>query len=199
MPAGASTALAAFVTALCLASCGGFKAVEGPDATASGDGPPPVGGHGAGPQGSLPTGYCCSKDEECRYRSCLDFGGVRMCADHCYGDLACQGNLPGFRCSSADAGQRYCEPVAAGQACVPAQQATYGSRGLGRCCLATHDNRAGGECESGRCIAFGSSSNPYYCTNLCTKPTDCPGSYTCIAIPGGAVCMASGDPYTCGK
>lgn len=179
------------------AACDGFRAVEGPDARANRDGPSVIGGSGPGPMGALPTGYCCTGDDQCRHRSCRDFSGVRMCSDPCHSDSACEGNLPGFHCADPDAGERHCAPKTPGLACRPAQQFTYGGKGLGACCVATHDNRAGLECLSGRCVAWGDNSNPYYCASPCGKPSDCPGAYVCFSTPTSAVCKPSAETYTC--
>src|SRR5579883_2022190 len=39
---------------------------------------------GPGPWGALPTGYCCTSNDDCRHRNCIDTGGgIKMCSDDC--------------------------------------------------------------------------------------------------------------------
>src|SRR4051794_37229030 len=50
---------------------------------------------GPGAHGSLPSGYCCTADTECRYRHCVDVGsGNKMCLDECKNPEFC--TRPGF-------------------------------------------------------------------------------------------------------
>lgn len=192
-----------------LAGCSGFKEVDkdkpdsavtpGSDATSAFDGAPPTGGTGPGPWGALPTGYCCTGDEQCRYRRCVDSGGGRMCADECHSDDPCQGGLPGFHCVGASTGKAgLCLPQsAANTSCVPADQFKYGKKKLGGCCVATHDGRAGAECEGNHCGAFGELSNPFICTHVCAKAADCPGNYICTPVAHYSICAPLAKTYTC--
>jgi hypothetical protein len=92
-----------------------------------------------------------------------------------------------------------CTPTTPGAACVPADQYGHGTKGLGACCTATHDARAGQECAGGHCDGFGADSNPYICTNDCdpATPSDCPGNYFCLNVGTHSVCSPVADPYTC--
>jgi hypothetical protein len=151
------------------------------------------GGTGPGPWGALPTGYCCASNADCRDRNCQAFG----CTDECLDDDTCNA-LPGYHCVGAtmfDPGT--CQPVQMATACTPSSQFHYGGKKLGDCCVATHDGMSGLECEGGRCDASGADSNPYICTNVCTKAADCPGNYLCLPLVNFKVCTPVSDPYTC--
>ncbi len=183
-----------------VAGCGGFRTVDAGDGGGGGgvDAATSMGGGtGPGPYGALPTGYCCASDQDCRYRNCVSFAGVSMCADSCDGDGSCNA-LPGFHCVGADqfnAGR--CEPLTMGAACTPASQFHLGTKPLGACCTATHDGKGGLDCVGGLCYGFGDVSNPYICVNQCASLADCPGNYNCGPIDRGAVCAPLADPYTC--
>lgn len=182
-----------------LVSCDGFKAVgldsrAGDGGTGQQDAPP------GGPGGVLPTGYCCQEDEDCRFRTCRDFGGGKMCVDYCTHDGACQGHLPGFHCVDADAGQGYrrCRPDSPTLACKPASSFVRGTRARGDCCTATHTGTAGLECAGGFCVGWGPVSNPYMCTNLCATDADCAGPYRCQAAGDLKQCAPLNmQSYTC--
>lgn len=183
------------------AACGDFKSsTPTADAGPVQDGASiDAGGNvGPGPFGALPSGYCCTKNEDCRYRDCATIGGMKMCTDPCDTNDGCN-VLPGYACVGAtpqDSGR--CEPTAAGAACVPAASFSRGAKKLGQCCTATHDATAGLECEGGQCGAFGDVSNPFICTNACAKPADCPGNYLCSPVTNTySICVALASTYTC--
>ena len=149
-----------------------------------------------GPRGALPSGYCCTGDEQCRWRDCRDVAGARSCSDSCFDDDGCNATA-GMRCVGATGNTPgHCEPVAPG-ACLPAAQFHYGADKVGACCTATHDGRAGLDCEGGLCWAFGGLSNPYICIHVCTKAADCPADYLCSFAEHFSVCVPLADPYTC--
>jgi hypothetical protein len=221
----ALAALLAGGAALTVASCNDFKSTspsEPDDAGGSPDGSSSPGDQdgaaskdaassrdgsasgetGPGPRGALPSGYCCTSDDECRYRNCATIHGSKMCADACEGSgtSSCDGNLPGFTCegSSPSAGGQ-CEPPAAAT-CVPASQFVHGTKKLGACCTALHTGEAGNECEGGHCSSFGAVNNPYICVNACASAADCPGNFKCTNTGSGyAICLMLADPYTCDK
>lgn len=175
---------------LALVACGDFKTSTPTDGGASGDTSVPPGSTGVGPFGALPSGYCCTKNEDCRYRDCKQFGSVKMCSDPCDSNDGCN-SAPGLACNMAN---MTCEPATA-LGCVPAEQWILGTKQLGDCCTATHDGHAGQECVGNRCVAFGPVTNPYICTQACSKPSDCPGAYFCSA---DAFCVPENTTsYTC--
>lgn len=145
---------------------------------------------GPGPHGALPTGYCCNTDEDCRYRACLDFGGVKVCSDRCLSNAACATG-PGFACSKTT---EQCEPTGA-PACIPASEWKVGPQPIGACCVATGDGTAGEECQGNLCMAFGPTSNPFICTQACDTPKDCPANYKCETQVG--FCWPYATAYTC--
>ena len=159
----------------------------------------PPGPNGAGRSGALPSGYCCVANEQCRYRNCAFIGTQRMCTDECSGDDMCAGGLSNFHCVGATQFQRgRCEPRENSFKCVPKEQFTRGTKGLGACCTATHNGAAGLECEGGHCGAFGGTANPYICINGCSGAPDCPGNYACLSVDNGRrICVPLADPYTC--
>ena len=198
-----------FAIALSVASCGGFQLLPNGDGSA-GDRdlsfPPGTdlagfdfstsgnvdfaqqgGGTGPGPYGAMPTGYCCNSSDDCRERSCVDFGGGKMCSDGCFEDSACDAS-PGI---TASAPPRTTRSLSAGRQrrpLHPGVELPLWRKELGACCIATHDGHAGAECEGGRCDASGDLSNPYICTNVCKGPTDCPGNFNCFNIGPFSVC-----------
>ncbi len=157
------------------------------------------GGTGPGPHGSLPNGYCCTKNEECRWRNCADVGGVKMCLDTCRHQETCTGKgLPsGFTCDAAsvyDDGS--CRPPA-GFACLDPGTFSRGGKLTGECCTATGDGSAGLECEGALCITYSRSSNdnPFVCSNACESGSDCAKGFTCEVTLG--MCVPGNDPYVC--
>ncbi|MSP63402.1 MAG: hypothetical protein EXR72_24280 [Myxococcales bacterium] len=157
----------------------------------------PQGGTGPGPYGALPSGYCCTANVECRFRRCLAMAGGMMCSDNCDGDGSCP--EPEYKCIGAtmfDPGR--CEPVVKAMKCTLAAMFQRGAKKLGACCSATHDWKAGLECEGGRCDAFGDIKNPFICNQACAKAADCPGAYKCTPIDDNlSICLPFADPYTC--
>jgi len=170
---------------------GGVGAVggaAGAGGTASGGSSGSGGGvHGPGPFGALPAGYCCTSDDECRYRNCADFGGVKMCSDECDSNDGCNTGQ-NMICSSS----YQCEPAGT-PSCIPADQFSVGTKKIGACCVATGDGHSGEECESNRCVAVGDLSNPFICTQPCTKQA-CPAQYQCL---GFMFCAPLAATYTC--
>lgn len=209
-PPRLGTTIAGALCLLGLVGCSSFTEVGDAggqkDAASPGDGPagkeskPPgddifsPGGTGPGEWGALPSGYCCSSDSECRFRSCIDLNGAKMCSDPCSTDDGCKGTVVGLTCNT-QLGR--CEPETAGTACVPADTFAYGAKKLGQCCLATHDGWAGFECEGNHCVAFGDYSNPFICTHVCTKALDCPGNYACLPVDTYAICVPLAETYSC--
>lgn len=145
--------------------------------------------HGPGPFGALPAGYCCTSDQECRFRNCADFGGVRMCADECSHDDGCNTGK-NLTCSFATG---YCEPSGAPE-CIPAEQWVVGTKKAGACCIPTGDGTAGQECEANRCVAVGDLQNPFICTQPCADIGDCPPKYSCL---GHSFCAPLASLYDC--
>lgn len=195
------------VLAVVLGACGGFKSAavdggaEGGAFDAGGDGAISADGAashaGPGPHGALPSGYCCTTNADCRYRSCVDFGGSKMCADECMSQDSCDGNLANLICVGA--GQftpGACQPKTPGTACVPAAQFTYGSKQLGQCCTPTWNGANGNECEGGHCGQTG--NDPFMCTQACSKAGDCPGDFFCSPVSNGySLCIPGASALTC--
>lgn len=192
------------------ASCSGFKsgtadggadassasdAQPASDAIASGEGGGP--NSGPGPRGALPTGYCCAKNEDCRYRSCVDVGGgVKMCSDICRSQDACDGGLPGFVCMGGSQfvdGQ--CMPSAPMAKCVPADRFTHGTKPLRACCTPTYNGANGNECEGGHCAE---NNGVWMCSNACSKASDCPGPFLCTPLTSTySECIVDGMGVMC--
>ncbi len=155
---------------------------------------------GPGPEGALPTGYCCTSNEDCRNRYCVDLGGGnKMCEDECDGSQsACQGLLSGFTCTWDDAMvDGFCEPTSPSTQCVPADQYQHGTKPDGACCSATGNATSGQECLSGNCGAFGDQSNPYICNLACDATHTCPGTSLCSNVGVYSVCVPLANTYTC--
>ena len=155
-------------------------------------------GKGPGPHGSLPSGYCCTADTECRYRHCVDTGaGGKMCLDECEHDAFCTRPDITFTCNTAAS---MCQP-SPGFRCLPAASFTRGAKPLGACCnagpAATNDGTAGSDCEGNQCAAVG--NGPLVCTNRCSFTSDCAGagSFTCILFGTSKACVPTSSSYTC--
>jgi hypothetical protein len=164
--------------------------------TAQGEGGTFPAGKGPGPHGSLPSGYCCTADSECRYRHCVDTGaGGKMCLDECEHDVFCTRPDITFTC---DATSSRCKP-SAGFRCLPAAGFTRGTKPLGACCnagsAATNDGTAGSDCEGNQCAAVG--SGPLVCTNRCSFESECGGGFACILFGSTKACVPTSDSYTC--
>lgn len=204
--------LAASLGAVTVGACSGLKdgqvdtdggsapsTTGAPSSTASGgEAGTPIGPQpgttplGPGFYGALPNGYCCTQDEDCRSRKCVDGIGGRMCRDRCTTAESCLDAAGSFTCEA-----NLCAPET-GTTCVPANTFQRGTKKLGECCLATHDGRAGNECEGGRCDAFGADENPYICSQACKVPADCPGPYMCVPGPYDfKICVPEAKTYTC--
>jgi hypothetical protein len=156
--------------------------------------------YGAGPEGALPSGYCCTSNEDCRNRYCVDLGGGnKMCEDECDGSQsACDGLLAGFTCTWDDAMvDGFCEPMSPTTQCVPADQYQHGTKPDGACCSATGNATSGQECLSGNCGAFGDQSNPYICNLACDATHTCPGTAQCANVGVYSVCAPLANMYTC--
>jgi hypothetical protein len=151
---------------------------------------------GPGPLGALPTGYCCTSDDECRWRTCLkpQGGSDGHCADRCFSDDVCTAFAPGYRCDTST--ERCVSTTAPAFNCLPQDRYIRGQKPLGACCQ--HGFlQSGQECAGGHCQSTGHSANPFYCTQGCTGA--CPAGYLCAA----GFCWNAGslsDPmfmYTC--
>jgi hypothetical protein len=179
----------------CVVGCTGNQVGEsnpGNDAGAAGGGGGSTGGqHGAGPNGSLPSGYCCQADQDCRYRTCLDLGsGVKTCSDPCTVEEACNA-APGLTCEPST---ERCKPIGA-PTCIPADQWVLGPKAIGDCCVPTFDGQAGSECQGNLCISFHDISNPYICSQACDAPKDCPPGYSCNQAT--RFCWPLAETYAC--
>jgi len=153
---------------------------------------------GAGPLGALPTGYCCSSDDDCRNRHCENVGGAKMCLDFCLDDDACTGITTGFHCALNTEGYGFCQPTSTAPTCVAKATYRHGLKPLGSCCQPLGDGRQGSECLSGVCDRNG-ADNPYLCTTDCGKAT-CPATFTCGHADDFGLrfeCLPVGVSYSC--
>ena len=160
---------------------------------------------GPGPHGSLPSGYCCTSDSECRYRHCVDvtaFGagaGPKMCLDECYDPRLCTRPDLAFTCQRPGSGAGLCIPPAGGFTCLDPTTFTRGPKDVGACCNGgigvVNDGTAGSICEGNTCMASG--ANPLICTHRCVVQSDCPGGYVCDLLGTSKACLRVGSPYTC--
>ncbi|MBS2018436.1 MAG: hypothetical protein JST00_36560 [Deltaproteobacteria bacterium] len=173
----------------------------GPSDGGPGDGPAgdaASGSFGPGPHGSLPSGYCCTSDAECRYRHCVDTGaGGKMCLDECSRDLFCTRPDLAFTCEVTGS-PRLCKP-SAGFACLPSSTFQRGKRPIGACCNAAaapnNDGTAGSECEGNQCASV--SNAPLVCTHRCASQADCIGGFACILFGTSKACVPVSSAYTC--
>lgn len=153
----------------------------GSSSSSSGGGSSSSGGMGAGPFGALPSGYCCTKNEDCRERNCLQKDGIGVCADSCASTSSCLNGAVPLTCVGFTAFELgHCEPTNTPTTCLPANTFRYGGKQLGECCAVTRDLTAGKECAGNTCLAFGEPGMPYICTHACRSRVDCPGSFRCI-------------------
>ena len=155
-------------------------------------------GFGPGPHGSLPSGYCCTDDSECRDRHCEDLGGGKMCLDRCRSNALCR-RPPDLAWSCDNGGSSFnvgfCKPTGP-FACIPAAQYELGTKMSGDCCTATGDGWAGLECAGGRCIEVG--EGPFFCTQGCVQPKDCPAGFVCERLNDDYKdCVPANRPYAC--
>lgn len=149
----------------------------------------PGGGTGPGPLGALPAGYCCTKNEDCRVRICMN----GYCTDECRVAADCMLYSSKMDC----AGNGFCQSTA-GFTCLDPSGFHYGTAATGRCC--NPGPPSANYCEGGLCNSTGASQNPFYCTQGCLTSNDCPIGYLCSAN----FCWIAGslnDPvnytYTC--
>jgi hypothetical protein len=153
---------------------------------------------GPGPHGALPGGFCCTRDEDCRNRHCVDTAGGKMCLDGCRGNNdPCTRTDVQFTCDSAQFQDGWCQPPT-GFVCKPSESFQRGTKKAGACCTPTGNGTAGLECEGGLCIAIGPVTNPYVCSNSCTVPGDCEGPMICQTITATKrECIPANSTYTC--
>jgi len=180
------------------------KPPAGSDGSAPGDdaskGDAAPSNFGPGPHGSLPSGYCCTADTECRYRKCVDTGaGGKMCLDECATDRFCTRPDISFTCPAVAGGEvRLCRPPT-GFACLPASSFERGTKPIGACCNAgvapANDGTAASACEGNYCLAVGQS--PLVCTHRCEFQKDCPGGYVCSEAGASKACVPQKSGYTC--
>ncbi|MBS2018437.1 MAG: hypothetical protein JST00_36565 [Deltaproteobacteria bacterium] len=188
--------------------CGDFKTASsgtppadgGSSGTTSGGSNLPQdfpGASGPGDHGSLPSGYCCTEDADCRDRHCVvTASGSRMCLDSCRSQGKCIRREHTFTCDAGDIGDvGLCQPPLGFQ-CVPADRFLRGNRQVGECCQATGNGNAGEECEGNKCIAVNKEGqdNPFVCTHACTTTRDCPSGTVCGPLGN---CDPANLPYTC--
>jgi hypothetical protein len=188
---------------------GGTPALDGGDAAASVSdsgldvSPGFPDDHGPGIYGALPSGYCCTKDADCKGRYCADQGGGKMCLDSCSDASDCDVPKTPFACA-VPAGEtvKRCMPPA-GVKCVAAADFVRGKKAFGDCCVYRPGQVGGAECASHLCGGFG-DGNPYLCTSHCETQADCPSDFKC-ELSGGAgwvptclpLAVYSGGTYTC--
>jgi hypothetical protein len=208
------------ITTAFLAACGDLKSAGESNADASSPGAPdsstgdsstipteggtPDGGDsgaltGPGPHGSLPSGYCCTADTECRYRHCVDAGGGgKMCLDECSNGAFCTRPDITFTCPGSGPAPGLCQP-SAGFTCLDPKTFTRGSKGPGACCNAgpggTNDGTAGSDCEGNQCAS--TDANPLVCTHRCAFQSDCPGGFECTKFGSSKACVPTAAVYTC--
>ena len=193
-------------------ACGDLKGA-GPDAPVDGGrsvGLPDAAAEalrGPGPHGSLPTGYCCTDDTQCRYRHCVAVdalgapAGPKMCVDECYDTLFCTRPDLKFTCQAATSGSGpgLCIPPAGGFTCLDASTFIRGASPIGACCNAgvggTNDGTAASACEGNNCMS--SDDNPLICTHRCASQADCPGGFVCDRFGTSKACLKTASPYTC--
>lgn len=158
-----------------------------------------------GPLGTLPTGYCCTSDEQCRFRRCVAVGnGDKACVDQCdqrhynsaffeLQDL-CAGPQIQFECPEGS--NVYCQPPP-GFRCIPSNDFHVGTRTTGDCCSDTGDTTTGQECEANLCLASG--ADPWFCTRRCQTSGDCPKNFICDQIRDHKECLPANLPFKCGN
>ena len=199
-----------------LAACGDLKSAtpgtEGGDAGqgssgSSGTNNPKQGlpgNVGPGEHGSLPSGYCCTDDSQCRDRHCVAAGsGGSMCQDACRVQSTCNRRdltAPNtFKCSSTNLGDDgWCEPENVSFTCILQARFERGTRKDRECCDPTGDGNAGEECEGNKCVAVNEKdqNNPFVCSHWCELTKDCPSGMLCSPFNS---CVPANRPYTCGE
>lgn len=163
------------------------------------DGASADGRTGPGAFGALPTGYCCTSDEQCRNRHCLPSASGRMCFDECNAQAQafCDRPFLDFRCDLAQPEfQQTCIPQEGEPfTCLPPSQFVPGTKAAGECCAARPDNLHGQECASNLCIQ--KRDGPWACTRICEAGVDCPTDWSCIPQIYWSICVPNGITYTC--
>lgn len=154
---------------------------------------------GPGAHGSLPSGYCCTADSDCRDRHCAEPvpGGGRMCLDACHQRSKCERPDLSFTCVQPAPGEAgWCEPAGAAVACIPQAKFQRGTRQVGECCADTNDGTSGEECEGNKCLSSGVNDvdGPYVCSQRCETTKDCPSGTVCGPWN---TCDPGNFPYTC--
>lgn len=177
-----------FAASIALLGCGDLKNASGSSASGGGIGP--------GANGSLPSGYCCTADAECRDRHCVAVGaGGRMCLDTCREQGTCARRGLTFTCSGSLAAPGLCQPPAPAFACIAQTQFQRGGRQVGDCCTHTGDGNAGEECDGNRCVGVDEQgqNNPYVCSHWCELTKDCATGTICELND----CVPANRPYVC--
>jgi hypothetical protein len=150
-------------------------------------------GTGPGPLGALPTGYCCTSNEQCRARNCTSVAGSeRMCFDDCQGDSTCEGIFSWFSCDDT---KGMCRPIVDNNRCVPQVLFTTGTKPMGACCRNTMDATSGTECAGGQCVSF--RNGPFFCSQVCGQGAACPAGYHCQRIEAYSLCAPDQASYAC--
>lgn len=170
---------------------GHFDAGIGKDAAAQRDGSTPL-----DPLGALPSGYCCTSDDQCRYRHCVESAnGQHMCVDECSPARAFVCTRPDidFTCVASETSYR-CAPPNDFE-CLDPSTYVHGTRKTGACCDVSDDGLMGHACEANMCIATG--NNPWVCTRRCDSGADCPNTFQCASVGDRKECVPSISPYTC--
>lgn len=153
---------------------------------------------GPGPYGALPGGYCCTSDEQCRFRHCRSVdGGEKMCLDECSSSRQGICDRPGidFRCVTYTADfDSACEPPP-GFKCLDPSTFVRGAKSTGECCSYEESGLFGHECEANLCLALG--QGPWVCTRFCEAGTDCPDGYRCVDVLARKECAPASSTYDC--
>jgi hypothetical protein len=194
-----------------LAACGDLKtaapadggstsisaAAPAPDAGGTGRDLPATPTSGPGLHGSLPSGYCCTDDSECRSRHCTAAGsGGKMCQDACGHPSTCERRDLSFVCSAAFPETGWCVPPSPSFTCLPQASFQRGSRAAGECCAELLDGNTGEECEGNLCVGVDQEgeSNPAVCSHRCELTRECPTGMICGPTNS---CVPANHPYTC--
>lgn len=150
---------------------------------------------------ALPSGYCCTNDEQCRMRHCLDSPSGRMCFDECSADTQWFCDRPNldFRCDlAAPSFDQACRPQAGESfACLDPSAFVRGTKEAGACCAMREDGLLGQECASNLCMTKG--NGPFFCTQICEAGADCPTDHDCVEHLFYKLCVPRGTTYTCAE
>ena len=173
----------------------------GGDSSSSADGGTDAssGATGPGPDGALPSGYCCTSDDECRYRHCVQGNGTKFCSDTCVKTVDCQISDSTFTCEGAAAfSSGWCQPPASFTTCVPANRFTRGTRPLGACCTPENGPELGLDCQSAICAS--TNDGPSVCSRVCKSSAECLATQECRQLIDNAQtkgCFPLPSSYTC--